>query len=640
AALREREERLARLEEELTAKQAAATDAATGTHALKNELTELVESRFSQLLSLLERQTQQANAPPQQGRKPSSAAKGPVSEPYYAEPPHYREYNEDAHSDTSRGHPNSPTPSQDADPHRGAASLKNFISKFDAYSTEATDLVPERIQLLQAAGKLEKFASAFSQTNQHVHAHKSNADRWCRWLDLRTALRKRFYPVDHLQRVKEKLMRFDFTRSHNIQSYTEAFINLLQQIQIAGPVDSNASMTAYTQGLPREYKSLSRTSQPNDLQDLQDALQQYTTIQRWPKISHANHTQKQQTNGKSPSVSSTFTKNAPPSDHNPQTHYKTCAGQLIPWTEVVCRGCKKTGHLASRCPDKPYENHRGLRRQNQPQAHNVAAEHEPGSPTRQNPPVVLHTRAAPTSRACVSNTHAHTTDDTPAPLILIDCGASDHSSPDIQKFTALDTGNTTTLFTAAVTDAGTKTGGPSMIVLEEHTADHTPQESSFTKAAALANNRCSPVSTSQHDASIWHRRFCHLGYKNLEKVHTLVTGIPRLVALDTLTHGCKNCLFAKVTRLPHPPSTTTYATAKLIHSDVIGPMPLGWNNENYCVSYIDHHSHYAKSFSLSSKETWHLLMAFKAYQALLEKTSAHKVKIHRTDRGSEYISDE
>ncbi|KAG5457382.1 MAG: hypothetical protein BJ554DRAFT_2621, partial [Olpidium bornovanus] len=173
AALHEREERLARLEEELTAKQAAATDAATGTHALKNELTALVESRFSQLLSLLERQTQQANAPPQQERKPSSAGKGPVSEPYYPEPRHYQEYNENAHSDTSRGHPNFPTPSQDADPEiklaysmvkplladvpvydgtGGAASLENFISKFDAYSTEVTDLVPERNQLLQAAG--------------------------------------------------------------------------------------------------------------------------------------------------------------------------------------------------------------------------------------------------------------------------------------------------------------------------------------------------------------------------------------------------------------------------------------------------------------------------------------------------------
>lgn len=95
---------------------------------------------------------------------------------------------------------------------------------------------------------------------------------------------------------------------------------------------------------------------------------------------------------------------------------------------------------------------------------------------------------------------------------------------------------------------------------------------------------------------------------------------------------------AKQTRLPHPPSETEYSLLTLVHSDIIGPLPLASDGSKYIISYIEHRSRYAKSFPIGSKLSETALACFKQYKSLLENQTGQRIKIHRTDRGGEYLS--
>ncbi|KZT31218.1 hypothetical protein SISSUDRAFT_967550, partial [Sistotremastrum suecicum HHB10207 ss-3] len=55
---------------------------------------------------------------------------------------------------------------------------------------------------------------------------------------------------------------------------------------------------------------------------------------------------------------------------------------------------------------------------------------------------------------------------------------------------------------------------------------------------------------------------------------------------------CDGCARGKIHRLPFPKFTHTRATAVLarIHSDVGGPLPSGYGNAKYYVTFIDNYS--------------------------------------------------
>ena len=79
-------------------------------------------------------------------------------------------------------------------------------------------------------------------------------------------------------------------------------------------------------------------------------------------------------------------------------------------------------------------------------------------------------------------------------------------------------------------------------------------------------------------AQLWHRRFAHLGYANIERLVAgkMVDGINITVDDCKVAAGntCEPCITAKHHRQPFHSSTThSSAPLQLLHMDVCGPMP-------------------------------------------------------------------
>ncbi|UYV65858.1 hypothetical protein LAZ67_3005722 [Cordylochernes scorpioides] len=130
-------------------------------------------------------------------------------------------------------------------------------------------------------------------------------------------------------------------------------------------------------------------------------------------------------------------------------------------------------------------------------------------------------------------------------------------------------------------------------------------------------------------ADIWHRRLGHVYKRDLQNVSD--------------TAECEVCLEGKMRRLPFPSkpveSKKTSSPLELIHSDVVGlisPMSKGGNN--YFVTFIDDFTHYTKVYFMRSKSE--VLDKFKEYKNSVENYHSRKIKVLRSDNGTEYVNGE
>eukprot|EP00253_Pinus_taeda_P033727 PITA_33727 len=103
---------------------------------------------------------------------------------------------------------------------------------------------------------------------------------------------------------------------------------------------------------------------------------------------------------------------------------------------------------------------------------------------------------------------------------------------------------------------------------------------------------------------------------------------------------CKACQFGKKTRTNFPKKEGSASQPlELVHSDLCGPSrkksPRG---EEYFILFIDDFSRICWIGLLKHKDE--ALKKFKAFKALVENESDHRIKCHRSDRGGEFTSDE
>ena len=137
---------------------------------------------------------------------------------------------------------------------------------------------------------------------------------------------------------------------------------------------------------------------------------------------------------------------------------------------------------------------------------------------------------------------------------------------------------------------------------------------------------------------LWHRRYGHLGEKNLRKL-----------AKDELvqhfdydaTNGigfCEACVGGKHHRSRFSRSTThTKEPLELIHSDVCGKMrEKSLGGAEYFLTFIDDKTHYSWVYPVKTKDQ--VFDRFLEWKALVEKSSGKKIKVFRTDNGGEYTS--
>ena len=141
--------------------------------------------------------------------------------------------------------------------------------------------------------------------------------------------------------------------------------------------------------------------------------------------------------------------------------------------------------------------------------------------------------------------------------------------------------------------------------------------------------------------SIWHRRFGHLGVKNLERL-----------AKDQLVEGfdynpkknqtlCEPCIRGKQHRTPFPNAGGERSDELLgvVHSDVCGKIEeKSLSGAEYFITFIDDKSRHVWVYMMKHKSE--AFQKFLEWKAMVEKSTGLKMKTLRTDNGGEYTSSE
>ena len=151
------------------------------------------------------------------------------------------------------------------------------------------------------------------------------------------------------------------------------------------------------------------------------------------------------------------------------------------------------------------------------------------------------------------------------------------------------------------------------------------------------------LAMAKETPQLWHRRFGHLGYDNLARLPSMVSGM-KVEEADikkaAATEVCQPCIMSKQHRLSLPSSNTkTDYPLELVHMDVCGPMQetsLGGNK--YVATFLDDFSRLSIAIPVPSKAS--VITTVKNVTTLLETQAGRKLRVVRTDRGGEYLNNE
>lgn len=134
--------------------------------------------------------------------------------------------------------------------------------------------------------------------------------------------------------------------------------------------------------------------------------------------------------------------------------------------------------------------------------------------------------------------------------------------------------------------------------------------------------------TSDENVKLWHRRMGHMSISNMHF----------LKDTSNMKLNCVICAEAKHCRTPFPKNGTRASELLgIIHSDVCGPMStasLGGNK--FYVTFIDDYSRMTRVFLMRNKSQ--VYDYFIKYKSFVENQLGKKIKILRTDNGTEYVN--
>ena len=144
------------------------------------------------------------------------------------------------------------------------------------------------------------------------------------------------------------------------------------------------------------------------------------------------------------------------------------------------------------------------------------------------------------------------------------------------------------------------------------------------------------INISQSD--LWHQRLAHANYEVIRALPTETTSSPDQ-KLQLPSKVCDGCEKGKSKRLPFLPSTSRAKNVlDLVHSDLDEMSSASIDGYIYTTTYLDNHSQYGMMFFLKNKGEQ--FGAFKTYKAWAEHHTYRQLKCIRTDRGSEFLSNE
>ena len=160
----------------------------------------------------------------------------------------------------------------------------------------------------------------------------------------------------------------------------------------------------------------------------------------------------------------------------------------------------------------------------------------------------------------------------------------------------------------------------------------------------------SPNAHVVHSANVvsltrWHERLAHVHTSGIQSMvrNNVVNGI---TLSDTKKEGsrdvCSPCVLGKCHRSSIPRVRSSGRAAgllDLVHSDVCGPLQVpSLGGARYFVTFIDDHSGWATIFTMHNKSE--VFEKYRQFETFSEKHTERRIKVLRTDRGWEYMSNE
>ncbi|KAJ9546338.1 hypothetical protein OSB04_018881 [Centaurea solstitialis] len=145
-------------------------------------------------------------------------------------------------------------------------------------------------------------------------------------------------------------------------------------------------------------------------------------------------------------------------------------------------------------------------------------------------------------------------------------------------------------------------------------------------------------SKASHDESnLWHRRMCHMNFKNMNKLvkNNLVRGLPRKEFF--CNDNCVACLKGKQHKTSHKSKEVNSISSplQLIHMDLFGPTNVtSIGKKSYCLVIVDDFSRFTWVYFLKTKDETSGLI--KSFVTRVENQTNLKVKVIRSDNGTEF----
>ncbi|RRC79823.1 hypothetical protein EH999_23420, partial [Escherichia coli] len=183
---------------------------------------------------------------------------------------------------------------------------------------------------------------------------------------------------------------------------------------------------------------------------------------------------------------------------------------------------------------------------------------------------------------------------------------------------------------------------PSFVIDDSKVVPRTPRRDNVycldmrdTSSSSTLNCLFSRASVTE--SSLWHRRMCHMNFKNMNLLvkNNLVRGLPsKEFACDD---HCVACLKGKQHKSSHKSKevNTISSPLHLLHMDLFGPtnvMSIG--KKSYCLVIVDDYSRFTWVFFLRTKDETSGLI--KPFVTRVENKTNLRVKIIRSDNGTEF----
>lgn len=151
---------------------------------------------------------------------------------------------------------------------------------------------------------------------------------------------------------------------------------------------------------------------------------------------------------------------------------------------------------------------------------------------------------------------------------------------------------------------------------------------------------CNIVSVNVASLKLWHERLGHINIRSIKETERFMAVEGLKLAFNNFEDFfCEPCTLGKQTRKPHKSiaRNRNFKPGEMIHTDVCGPVNIeSPKGTRYFVLFKDECTGYRAAYFLRQKsETFD---QFRKFESLIMRQTGNKLKVLRSDNGTEYLS--